>query len=96
MLVLEKLKNTDARYAFLESRQVLRGRPDPLDQYRRPKRKQNGDMKTVDPIRGLETNNYDVAALHIPYGPGWDARKIDKLVYQTVGFIHLLVLILIN
>ncbi|KAJ3734551.1 ankyrin repeat-containing domain protein [Lentinula guzmanii] len=28
-------------------------------------------------------NSYDVVSLHIPYGPGWDARRIDKLVYQT-------------
>ena len=34
---------------------------------------------------GLETNDYDVSSLHIPYGPGWDARRIQKLVYQTVS-----------
>ncbi|KAF8890423.1 hypothetical protein BD779DRAFT_1671369 [Infundibulicybe gibba] len=31
----------------------------------------------------LQLNDYDVTSLHIPYGPGWDARRIDKLVYQT-------------
>ena len=36
-------------------------------------------------IGGLEMNDYDVVSLHIPYGPGWDARRIDKLVYQTVS-----------
>jgi hypothetical protein len=30
-------------------------------------------------------NDYDVASLHIPYGPGWDARRIEKLIYQTVS-----------
>jgi hypothetical protein len=34
-------------------------------------------------IGGLEMNDYDVVSLHIPYGPGWDARRIEKLVYQT-------------
>jgi hypothetical protein len=32
----------------------------------------------------VEMNDYDVTSLHIPYGPGWDSRRIDKLVYQTV------------
>lgn len=85
LLVLEKLANTDTRYAFLESRRTLRGRPNPLKQYRRRKRKHNGDLKADTSIGGLEMNDYDVATLHIPYGPGWDARRIDKLVYQTVS-----------
>jgi hypothetical protein len=32
-------------------------------------------------------NDYDVASLHIPYGPGWDVKRIDKLVYGTVSLI---------
>jgi hypothetical protein len=32
-------------------------------------------------------NDYDVAFLHIPYGPGWDVKRIDKLVYGTVRLI---------
>ncbi|KAJ6447398.1 hypothetical protein C8R47DRAFT_1231449 [Mycena vitilis] len=34
LLVLEKLTNTDERFAFLESRRTLRGRPNPLNQYK--------------------------------------------------------------
>ncbi|KAF8169052.1 hypothetical protein K438DRAFT_1730433 [Mycena galopus ATCC 62051] len=85
LLVLEKLTNTDERFAFLESRRTLRGRPNPLNQYnRRQKRKFKGDLKgEANALSGLEMNDYDVASLHIPYGPGWDARRIDKLVYQT-------------
>ncbi|KAJ6473130.1 ankyrin repeat protein, partial [Mycena sanguinolenta] len=85
LLVLEKLTNTDERFAFLESRRTLRGRPNPLNQYnRRQKRKFKGDLKgEVNALSALEMNDYDVASLHIPYGPGWDARRIDKLVYQT-------------
>lgn len=42
-----------------------------------------GDLK--DEVNaGLELSDYDVVSLHIPYGPGWDARRIEKLVYQTV------------
>ncbi|KAJ7066903.1 ankyrin repeat protein [Mycena belliarum] len=85
LLVLEKLTNTDERFAFLESRRTLRGRPNPLSRYsRRSKRKYKGDLKAEGTaLGGLEMNDYDVASLHIPYGPGWDARRIDKLVYQT-------------
>ncbi|KAK7053725.1 ankyrin repeat protein, partial [Favolaschia claudopus] len=85
LLVLEKLTSTDDRFAFLESRRNLRGRPNPLNQYnRRQKRKFKGDLKgEANSLTSLEMNDYDVASLHIPYGPGWDARRIDKLVYQT-------------
>ncbi|EAU82414.1 ankyrin repeat protein [Coprinopsis cinerea okayama7 len=83
LLVFEKLKDGDARYSFLESRRQLRGRPNPLTRYHRNKRKYKGDLKGENAIGGLEMNDYDVASLHIPYGPGWDARRIDKLVYQT-------------
>jgi hypothetical protein len=83
LLVFEKLMDGDARYAFLESRRKLRGRPNPLSRYNRHKRQHKGDLKEENPIGGLEMNDYDVATLHIPYGPGWDARRIDKLVYQT-------------
>ncbi|KAF6743504.1 ankyrin repeat protein [Ephemerocybe angulata] len=84
LLVFEKLMDGDARYAFLESRRKLRGRPNPLSRYRRDNnRKYKGDLKEEKAIGGLEMNDYDVASLHIPYGPGWDARRIDKLVYQT-------------
>lgn len=47
-----------------------------------------GDLKG-DVDAGLEMSDYDVISLHIPYGPGWDARRIEKLVYQTVRFIRL-------
>lgn len=88
--MLEKLTSTDVRFAFLESRRTLRGRPNPLSRYtKRSKRKFRGDLKADNSsaIGGLEVSDYDVAALHIPYGPGWDARRIDKLVYQTVSVL---------
>lgn len=46
------------------------------------KKKYKGDLKG-DEEAGLEMSDYDVISLHIPYGPGWDARRIEKLVYQT-------------
>jgi hypothetical protein len=32
----------------------------------------------------LESSDYDIVNLHIPYGPGWDAKKIERLIYKTV------------
>ncbi|KAJ4472019.1 ankyrin repeat protein [Lentinula aciculospora] len=85
LLVFEKLKSTDVRKIFLQSRRTLRGRPNAnaIPFYMRNKRTLDGDLKHEMAIGGLEMNNYDVTSLHIPYGPGWDARKIDKLIYQT-------------
>ncbi|KAJ7196941.1 ankyrin repeat protein [Mycena pura] len=84
LLVLEKLTNTDTRFKFLESRRALRGRPNPLNRYNKRSRKFKGDLKGGDStLPGIEMNDYDVGSLHIPYGPGWDARRIDKLIYQT-------------
>ena len=83
LLVLEKLTDDNMRTAFLEGRRTLRGRPNANNRYsRHSKRKYKGDLKVESGI-GIEMNDYDVASLHIPYGPGWDARRIDKLVYQT-------------
>ncbi|KAM6501508.1 ankyrin repeat protein [Amanita muscaria] len=89
LLVLEKLGDSDRRHAFLESRRAHRGRPQthlgrPRGSYRkhRKSRKYKGDLK-LDQMDQLEMNNYDVGSLHIPYGPGWDARRIDRLIYQT-------------
>ena len=89
LLALEKLADTDTREAFLQSRKTLRGRPIAYNRYYRRKRRYKGDLKADMSVGGLEMNDYDVATLHIPYGPGWDARRIDKLVYQTVRHTHL-------
>ncbi|KAF9817272.1 hypothetical protein IEO21_03532 [Rhodonia placenta] len=84
LLVLEKIRNGIARENYVDARRALRGRPDAQRNWRRQARKHKGDLKTDVDFTGLEMNDYDSGALHIPYGPGWDARRIDKLVYQTV------------
>ena len=84
LLVLEKLADDGMRTAFLQGRRQLRGRPNAQTSYHRQKRRYKGDLKEETGM-GIEINDYDVASLHIPYGPGWDARRIDKLVYQTVS-----------
>ncbi|PPQ73506.1 hypothetical protein CVT24_007652 [Panaeolus cyanescens] len=83
LLVLEKITDVDLRYAFLEARRSLRGRPSPLGRYNRYQKTFSGDLKANTDLVGLAMNDYDVVSLHIPYGPGWDARRIEKLVYQT-------------
>lgn len=86
LLALEKLHSADARYKFLDSRRELRGRPFALRQPKnRKQRKYRGDLKKME-IGGLEMNDYDVASLHIPYGPGWTSQRIEKLIYQTVRY----------
>lgn len=86
LLVLEKLASADNRVRYLTERRFLRARPQlEINWGRRIKKKLRGDLKADLDIGGLELNDYDVVSLHIPYGPGWDARRIDKLVYQTVS-----------
>jgi len=81
------------RASFLHERRQLRDRPTSAYRYTRFKRrKYKGDLKQSDDNKGLEMNSYDVGLLHIPYGPGWDARRIDKLVYQTVCLIFIYLL----
>ena len=80
--------DADTRQRYLIDRRKLRTRPDADIDYSRRKKKLKGDLKANMDIGGIEMNDYDVQSLHIPYGPGWDARRIDKLVYQTVSGIH--------
>jgi hypothetical protein len=87
LLVFEKLKNDRMRASFLRERRQLRDRP--RSAYKFIRQKYKGDLKQKDDKMDLEANNYDVGPLHIPYGPRWDARRIDKLVYQTVSHIFI-------
>ncbi|EED78996.1 predicted protein [Postia placenta Mad-698-R] len=83
LLVLENIRNGVARDSYVDARRALRGRPNAQRDWKRHGRKNKGDLKTNLDFTGLEMNDYDTGALHIPYGPGWNARRIDKLVYQT-------------
>ncbi|KAH9944572.1 ankyrin [Amylocystis lapponica] len=83
LLVIEKLIDADTRQRYLDERRNLRGRPT-LTVVRGKKNKMyKGDLKDSLDVGGLQMNDYDVVSLHIPYGPGWDARRIEKLIYQT-------------
>ena len=86
LLVLEQLATFDERQSFLRARRELRGsgRPCIPERSKKMKRKCKNDLKSLCELEELDMNDYDVGSLHIPYGPGWDARRIDKLIYQTV------------
>ncbi|KAI0325229.1 ankyrin [Cubamyces sp. BRFM 1775] len=83
LLVLERFANPDTRMRYLTDRRNLRARPQLDIGLGQRRRRMKGDLKADADIGGLEMNDYDVQSLHVPYGPGWDARRIDKLVYQT-------------
>ena len=55
LLVLEKLTDTETRYAFLTNRRNLRGRPNPLNHYNKQRmRRHKGDLKADSFIGGLD------------------------------------------
>lgn len=86
LLVLEKLQDIDTRESYLSQRRNLRSRPPPVTpSWRRLGKYYKGDLKSNVASNGLQMNDYEVASLHLPYGPGWDARRIEKLVYQTAS-----------
>ena len=77
------LKDDNMRSSFVRERRLLRDRPEGGYRARHNRRKYKGDLKQDVGIN-LDMNDYDVGSLHIPYGPRWDAKRIEKLVYQTV------------
>ncbi|KAL7278324.1 hypothetical protein ACG7TL_008300 [Trametes sanguinea] len=83
LLVLERLSDEATRIRYLADRRTLRARPQASMDFARRRKRMKGDLKADADFVGLEMNDYDIQSLHIPYGPGWDARRIDKLVYQT-------------
>jgi hypothetical protein len=82
LLAIEKLATPELRSQYQRRRSVLRCR-NYSTVYTRGRR-YKGDLKADAAFSGLESNNYDIVNLHVPYGPGWDARRIEKLIYKTV------------
>jgi hypothetical protein len=93
--VLEKLSDPFDRQRYLESRRQLRGRPQNPGYSRRAmrrRRKLKGDLRAeADAFGGLSGSDYGTQAFHLPYGPKFDAVKVEKLIYQTdlgTWFLH--------
>ncbi len=84
LLAIEKLATPDARSQYQQRRSLLRGRPGHSSNVR-DRRRYKSDLKADAVFGGLEMSDYDVVNLHIPYGPGWDARRVEKLIYKTVS-----------
>lgn len=83
LLAIEKLATPELRSQYQQRRSILRGR-NGRTTYVRTGRRYKGDLKADAAFSGLEFSDYDIVNLHIPYGPGWDAKKIEKLIYKTV------------
>jgi len=87
LLAIEKLATPESRNQYQQQRSILRGRPTQNSDFTvfgRRGRRYKGDLKADPVFSGLELSDYDIVNLHIPYGPGWDARRIEKLIYMTV------------
>ena len=84
LLAIEKLATLEARSQYQFRRSLLRGGLG-YPSYIRGRRRYKGDLKADAVFGGLEMSDYDVVNLHIPYGPGWDARRVEKLIYKTVS-----------
>ncbi|KAF8267587.1 hypothetical protein EI94DRAFT_1801491 [Lactarius quietus] len=87
LLALEKLASPNARTKYLVRRRLLHGRPAPRrPSYVRSAHRFDDDLKADCGFSGLETSDYDSVNFHIPYGPGWDARRIERLIYKMWDF----------
>jgi len=64
--------------AFLEKRRNLRGIPVKSSVYTRRTRTYKGDIKADS--SGLEISSYESAVFHLPYGPKFDAARIEKVI----------------
>ncbi|KAH9017611.1 ankyrin repeat protein [Lactarius pseudohatsudake] len=84
LLAIEKLATPEARNRYHSQRSLLRGQPAfSRSSYVRGRRRYKSDLKADAVFGGLEMSDYDLVNLHIPYGPGWDTKRIEKLVYKT-------------
>ncbi|KAH9020874.1 hypothetical protein EDB84DRAFT_1580986 [Lactarius hengduanensis] len=84
LLAIEKLSTPEARNRYHSQRSLLRGQPAfSRSSYVRGRRRYKSDLKADAVFGGLEMSDYDLVNLHIPYGPGWDTKRIEKLVYKT-------------
>lgn len=85
LLVMEKLPKSTDRDAYTDQRRAERGRP-PLNRWAmkrsslRDNIKDQHDDEVADWVDEEEVSNYHTFT--IPYGPRYNARKIEKLLYK--------------
>ena len=85
LLVLEKLPSSSERDNYANLRRKERGRPE-MNLWRRNMHKLKGNIKGEyeDEISDWWVDQEDVSDYHtftIPYGPKFNAKKIEKLLY---------------
>ncbi|KAH9977411.1 hypothetical protein BJV74DRAFT_902126 [Russula compacta] len=56
--------------------------PELRNQYQQRRSVLRGDLKADAEFSGLESSDYDIVNLYILYGPRWDPRRIEKLIYK--------------
>jgi hypothetical protein len=84
LLVLEKLPKAHDRDNYMNMRRRERGRPE-INLHRRRARGLRGDIKgdhedeVAEWVEEDEVSNYHTFT--VPYGPGFNARRIEKLLY---------------
>jgi hypothetical protein len=50
----------------------------------RRRRKVKGDLKAAaEMFGGVSASDYGTQSFHIPYGPGFDSKKVEKFIYGT-------------
>ena len=92
LLAIEKIAIPEAGNQYQVWRSVLRDRPIiPCPSYARRWRRPGyrGDLKGSQVFSGLEASDYDIVNLHIPYGPRWDAKRIETLIFKVVSCLKL-------
>ena len=85
LLVLEKLPSSSERDLYANLRRKERGRPE-LNLWRRNMHKLKGNIKSEyeDEVADWWIDQEDVSDYHtftIPYGPKFNAKKIEKMLY---------------
>ncbi|CAH0056898.1 unnamed protein product, partial [Clonostachys solani] len=84
LLILERLPTESDRESYMNQRRKERGRP-PLDSSRNSRNQLPNNIKDQDPqdvaewVVEDEVSNYHTFT--VPYGPHYNARKIEKLLY---------------
>ena len=87
LLILEKLPKSDDREAYLDQRREERGRP-AANRRRQKQRQIYGNIKNDFEDEIAEWADEEVSSYHsftIPYGPKFNAKKIEKLLYTKVS-----------
>ena len=89
LLVLEKLKHREDRDAFIDARRKQRGMPG-RPWYERNRTALNyvsvtseWEKKAVKRGEWMEKSTYESSVIEIPYGPRWNALRVQKLLYRV-------------